>query len=496
MPVAASSWRQRRAPSRGEGFSLLQAINLGVVLDPLFGHLFSGVDLSIAKGDRVALVGPNGCGKSTLLRLLMGEVRPSSGRVYATRGTHVVMLRQESLDEDVPPSHHVFRGERNKLRTDGLRSAGERMRIALASLLSQDPDILLLDEPTNHLDLPSRRWLERFLRSCPQGMLIVSHDRSFIDAVADRTIELNRGRATEYSGGYSEMLRIKGERMDADMERYERSKSEVRRLKNAAERTLQRAGQMTKLPKGVKSGGMGKPHYAALQRKLDRRAKAIKTRVAQLDSRSPDKPFAPDTIRVRFPTLPLRSAFAVQARGLSKAFGDRVLFSNLAFDAGSGERVAITGPNGAGKSTLLQGLLQPGTLDAGAVVWGGSAKPRMLSQERDFGVPDLSVLQNLAAFDQELVRTTLGCLGMRGDEPTKPLGVLSVGERSRVELASILLSGANVLLLDEPTNHLDIASLEAIEEALEAFSGTIVFVSHDQRFIETFSDRIVKLGTS
>ena len=473
---------------------MLQAINLGVVVDPLVGFLFSGVNISISRGDKVALVGANGSGKSTLLSLLMGEMLPSLGRVFTAKGIHIAMLRQELPVDECAPNGDLFRRDRTELRPAGIQSPGERMRISLARLLSEEPDILLLDEPTNHLDLPARLWLEEFVGSCPQGVLVVSHDRSFVDAVADRTIELDRGGAKEYAGGYSEMIRLKQMRFVSETERYERSRSEIRRLKNTAEKTLQRAGQMTKLPKGVASAGMSKPHYAALQKKIDRRAKAIKTRIAQLDDRQVEKPFVTDAFQVEFPTLPLRSAFALQARGLSKSFGSRSLFRNLALDAASGGRVAIVGPNGAGKSTLLRGLLNPDSLDTGEVAWGSGAKPRLLSQRRDFGKPELTVLQNLAEFDQELVRTTLGRLGMRGDAPIKPLGVLSVGERSRVELVSILLTGANVLLLDEPTNHLDIASLEAIEEALAEFAGAIIFASHDRRFIETFADTVVELG--
>ncbi len=368
------------------------------------------------------------------------------------------------------------------------------MRLAIGSLLASDPDILLLDEPTNHLDLPAREWLEEFLRNCPQAVLAVTHDRSFADAVADRVLELEGGRLREYAGGYSDMLHQKSVRVEREMERYGREKAELRRLKNTAEKTLQRAGQMTRTPKNTNVIRMSKPYYAGLQKKLDKRAKAIRTRVDQLADRVIEKPFVAEDLKLEFPTAPLRSAFAVQARGLSKTYGQRVLFRDLAFDAEAGERVAVIGPNGAGKTTLIRGLLDPDSLDAGEVTWGSGARPALLSQERILGDPNATILEVLGEFDQQRVRTTLGSLGMRGDAAGKKLGVLSVGERSRVELVRILLSGANVLLLDEPTNHLDLPSLEAMEHALDRFEGTVIFISHDRRFIETFADHVVRFG--
>ena len=484
---------------RREVSRLLQAIHISVELDRLSGPLFSGLDLSVSRGDKVALVGANGSGKSTLLRTLIGDIQPSAGRVIQTKGCMVALLPQD-LPDLVDSQMQEWEARKGGLteglpgiESAGVLSPGERMRLAIGALLSEDPDILLLDEPTNHLDLPAREWLESFLRACPQGVLVVTHDRSFADAVAGRVLELEGGRLHEYAGGYSDMLHQKSVRIEREQERYERERSELRRLKNSAEKTLQRAGQMTRAPEGERNIRISAPYYAGLQKKLDKRAKAIRTRVQQLTDRVVEKPFVPDALRLRFPTAPLRSAYAIQARGLSKAFGDRVLFKDLALDVAAGERVAVIGANGSGKSTLIRGLLDPAGLDAGEVAWGSGARPALLTQERNPGDPAWTVLGALDEFDEESIRTALGGLGMRGDAAEKRLGVLSVGERSRVELVRILLSGANVLLLDEPTNHLDLPSLEAMEEALESFKGSVIFASHDRRFIETFADQVVRL---
>ncbi len=533
LSFAAESRRQRGRLWAGRFLVLLQAIHLAVELDRLHGPLFTDLDLSIARSDKVALVGANGAGKSTLLRVLTGDLEPSAGHVILKRGCSVALLPQDLPDFEfdqhpallgrfwgghpwppgmdgsgsrgLPPSPELRRASRPRamlgdpsgvsapFQPEGM-SPGERMRLAIGSLLASDPDILLLDEPTNHLDLPAREWLEEFLRNCPQAVLAVTHDRSFADAVADRVLELEGGRLREYAGGYSDMLHQKSVRVEREMERYGREKAELRRLKNTAEKTLQRAGQMTRTPKNTNVIRMSKPYYAGLQKKLDKRAKAIRTRVDQLADRVIEKPFVAEDLKLEFPTAPLRSAFAVQARGLSKTYGQRVLFRDLAFDAEAGERVAVIGPNGAGKTTLIRGLLDPDSLDAGEVTWGSGARPALLSQERILGDPNATILEVLGEFDQQRVRTTLGSLGMRGDAAGKKLGVLSVGERSRVELVRILLSGANVLLLDEPTNHLDLPSLEAMEHALDRFEGTVIFISHDRRFIETFADHVVRFG--
>jgi ATPase subunit of ABC transporter with duplicated ATPase domains len=482
---------------------LLQAHHLSVELDPLTGPLFSELNLSVARGDKVALVGPNGAGKSTLLRLLTGELRPGHGSVHVSRGTRLGLLRQELPEwgiladhlEDAPGLRRAF--GRLGLAVDMLDreaeslSPGERMRASLAAVLADEPDLLLLDEPTNHLDLPARDWLVQFVRTSPEGILFVTHDRDFADEAAYRTLLLERGQLHEYAGGYSQMRDAQEGERERQRAAYDESKAESRRLKQAAEKQLQKAAEITKKPTGRTYDPKQKAYWSGVAGRMDKRAAAIRSRVGRIEE--VEKPFEPDSLRLVLPTTPLRAAMALEARGLSKRHGDRTLFEGLAVDVAKGERLAIVGPNGAGKTTLLNGLLDPATLDQGEVTWGRGAQPAMLTQTRGTLDPRKSAVEGLEEHDETTVRTLLGALGLRRDLPRRPIGTLSVGERTRVELASLLLKGANVLLLDEPTNHLDLPSREALEAALKDYQGAVVFVSHDRRFVATFADRVIAL---
>lgn len=482
---------------------MLQAIDVAVEFDRLRGPVFEGLYLSVAKGERVALVGPNGGGKSTLLRVLAGRIEPAKGSVRLTGGETVAMLDQELPGEglliDAVGDDPALRRAMHRLKVPGnlltrdsaSLSPGERMRALLARTLADEPDILLLDEPTNHLDAPAREWLEDFLQRAKEGVLVVTHDRAFADAVADRTYELSGGGLVEVAGGYSALLEEKERRFNVDMAQYERNRHEARRLKNAAEQVYQKAAKMTEAPKGQQNVRISAPFYAAKQKSMDKRAKAMRTRVTHIPEA--DKPFAGDSLRIELPTAPLRDAYALQARGLTKSYGDRSLFEGLALDVPKDGRLAIVGPNGAGKSTLLRALLDPSDLDGGEVVWGAGARPAILSQTRTTLDSAMTAVESLADLDVDLARTLMGRLGLRGEIQNARIGTLSVGERTRVELVRLLLSGANVLLLDEPTNHLDLPSLEAMETALETYKGALIFASHDRRFVERFAQEVIAL---
>jgi ATPase subunit of ABC transporter with duplicated ATPase domains len=370
------------------------------------------------------------------------------------------------------------------------------MRLALAILVADEPDLLLLDEPTNHLDLPARKWLEGWIRDCREGIMVVTHDRAFADSVAERTLELDGGKLREYDGGYSKMLKQKGQRLEREKEEYDDRKREVRRLREVAERTMQRAADMTKVPRRKQMSKFSKPYFAALQSKLDRRAKAVEHRAERAASALSGKPFESDRLHLDLCSEWLRSPIAIQARGLRKCLGERILFRDLSFDLEAGERIAVVGPNGAGKSTLLGGVLNPASLDGGEVFWGRGASFAFLSQVRCFGRPEETVLTALGDLDPQRSRDLLARLGLRGDFVKRPVGVLSVGERTRVELVHLLLGRANVLILDEPTNHLDLPSLEVLEDALVQFEGSVLFACHDRRFIDVVASRIIELGGS
>lgn len=487
---------------------MLQASGLSYTADPRVGPLFENLSLSLLPGEKVALMGVNGAGKTKLLQILAGLLAPNSGSVVLSRGSTVGYLPQDfdyafsgSLREfvlDEPLAlRHLARFHLGSRLDQGYEtlSLGERMRAALARLLASEPDILLLDEPTNHLDLEARLWLESFLESCLQGVLMVCHDRAMVNAVVSRVLELEQGSLREYSGGYDDMKQAKQERLERETAAWERERSEKRRLKNAAEKTLQKAARITRKPSGNNYSAASKPFFERKAKMMDRRAKAIRTRVQHMDRHSTAKPFVADALELDFPARPLRSSFPLTVRGLSKSYSS-LLFSDLSFEVEAGEKVALMGPNGCGKTTLLRILLGEEAPDSGEVTWESDASVAYLSQSR-FTLPvGSSVLEALApvnAKEEQFARTLLGRLGLRGDGIDKPIGVLSVGERTKVELVKILMTPANVLLLDEPTNHLDVESLEALEEALLDFPGSVLFTSHDRAFVERVSDFVIEL---
>ncbi len=488
---------------------MLQAQGLTYSVDPRKGPLFENLSLSILPGEKVALMGPNGAGKSTLLRILHGELVAESGVFSTKKKTSIAYLPQDfapsvegSLEEfleEEPGAHkwlarfHLSDQLEQPFQT---LSFGEKMRASLAKLLAKDPDFLLLDEPTNHLDLEARLWLEEFLIRCRQGVLFVCHDRAMVNAVVSRILELDQGRLTEFGGGYDAMREKKRQDLERDRATYEREKHEARRLKNAAEQTFQRAEKVASKPTQRTFDSKLSPYFKARAKAVDKRAKAIRTRVSHLEDRAIDKPFESKRVALEFPIQPLRSSYPITVRQLEKSF-DRPLLTGLNFQIERGSRIALVGPNGCGKTTILKILINEDEADSGYIDISSDAKIGYLSQSRFTLDPKMEIIQALGPSNQkeeQLVRNLLGRLKLRGDSVLKPVGVLSVGERTKVELVKILMAPANILFLDEPTNHLDIESLEALEEALIEFPGSILFTSHDRAFVDRVSTEVILLG--
>jgi ATPase subunit of ABC transporter with duplicated ATPase domains len=530
---------------------MLQARGLSFTPSLTAPKLFDNLDISIAPGECVALVGPNGAGKSKLIQILAGVLHPAGGYVcprprigylpqdfdfdfagsleaylflrvgqpalvrlaeieaLMTKGDDVLDAYAEAVAEaesdECRKTRAAIRRSASRLgisaemydrRFDTL-SLGERIRATIAALLVDEPEILLLDEPTNHLDVAARTWFESFLDSCPQGVLFACHDRETVDRVADRVLELDRGSLTAYTGGYSEMMHEKTLKFEQQMDAFERAKQEERRLKNSAEKTLQRAATMTRKPTNQTYDPKQKSFYAGKQKALDARAKAILKRVEHSKREPADKPFLADGVSLTFPAQPLRSGTALVVRNLGIQFGDRWLYRNVAITLEARSRVAIVGNNGSGKTTLFRALLGEIQPTTGIIEWAPSARISYLSQGREALNHDLEIVEALGAdspTQRQFTRTMLACLGIRGDNAHKRVGVLSVGERTKAELVGILASPANILLLDEPTNHLDLPALEALEEALRQFPGAILFTSHDRRFVERLATDIVTLS--
>ena len=416
--------------------------------------VLADVDLVVPPRARIGLVGPNGAGKSTLLRLLAGLEEPDAGRIRRT-----------------PPSLAVgyLAQEREGA---GARSGGERARAALAELLRGGPDVLLLDEPTNDLDFAGLAWLERSLASHPGSVVVVSHDRAFLDRTVTRIVELDEWtRGTkEYSGGWSDYEAERERRRERHHRRWESSVAERRRIEEQQRRMAEwerrgyGQGRKKKKSKDVKRT------YAAKLRQVE----------------TVEKPYEPWELHLalspasRSGDVVVRLEHAVVERGAFR-------LGPLDLEIGWGDRVAIAGPNGSGKTTVLDALLGRLPLVSGSRWLGPGVVPGELEQDRAALSGSQTLLEVFRDFEEETSRTLLAKFGLGADDVLRAAESLSPGERTRAGLALLTARGVNCLVLDEPTNHLDVEAIEELERALAAYDGTVVLVTHDRRFLEAFA---------
>jgi ATPase subunit of ABC transporter with duplicated ATPase domains len=372
-------------------------------------------------------------------------------------------------------------------------SVGERIRAAMAKLMLDEPTILLLDEPTNNLDRDGRMWLQELLTERKLGVLMVCHDRAMVDAVADRVLELTATGLSEYSGGYADMLREKQIASTNQMDLYERQRHEQKRLRTAFEGIQRTAKKVGSKPTGRTYDPKAKAFFRGKQARVEKRAAAVRSRSLQLADDHVEKPFREVLSSIEFKSRPLRHSEALVVRNLTKSFEGMPVIEGLNLTLGAGERIALVAPNGAGKTTLFRLLLGELLPDFGTIAWSSNAKPIFLSQERSMLNLDSILLDAFGDSDASVVRNLLACLRIVGDAVEKPIWALSVGERTKAELAAMLLTDANVLLMDEPTNHLDTVSLEAMEDAILAFPGSVLFTSHDHAFVDRVAHRTMGL---
>ena len=461
--------------------------------------LFSGVAFHIQRGDKVGLIGPNGAGKSTLFSMLMGDGTPDEGEVRMERGATLGFLPQESapVGEDTvlglatshvtdehgrweaePKAKRILKGlafrDADFDRPAKTLSGGWVMRAHLARLLVQEPDLLLLDEPTNHLDLESLLWFQDYLTGYPGAILLISHDRVFLNALCDSILEIAHSKVTRYRGNYDDYLREKAAREEQLLAAYENQQREIAKMKDWADRFKAKANFASRAQDKLKM--------------IDRMEKI-------------DAPVADEKkVKFRFPQPKRSGQRVITAKDVRFAYHPtQPIYDSLEFEVERGERIVLVGPNGAGKSTLLKLLAGVLTPQSGKVELGHNTQIGYFSQYRgDTLNMRHTVLQSAMDLPsrpgEQLARTLLGSFLFRGDDVFKPVGVLSGGEKSRLALVRMLLEPPNFLLMDEPTTHLDMGSIDALVSALEDYEGTLVFISHDVHFIRSMARCVVHVS--
>jgi ATP-binding cassette subfamily F protein 3 len=497
------------------------------------GLLFEDIGFELYSGERVGLVGPNGVGKTTLLRLLAGLDQPDDGEVRLHAGARVALLQQqpefvpgrtlfddarEALNDFIAAHDDMVRTaealarasdetERKALAArydrlnellrhedaytidhkieevlDGLGfrradydrpvetfSGGQQSRLMLAKLLLSAPDVMLLDEPSNHLDIAATRWLEDYLVKQPEAMLLVSHDRYFLDRVVTKVFEMSGGALTAYPGNYQQYWRLRRERHEQQHKAWEAQQEYIARQEDYIRRV----------------------HYGQLHKQAQSRRKAL-DRLERVN-----RPTIVEPPHMHFGEVRRSGDVVVRAENLSKAY-DRPLFSGLGFALLRGQCLGILGPNGSGKTTLLRILMGDEQPDAGSVERGHLVEFGYYDQQLQI-LPDTEPVVRAVwpepspEVTEQRMRDLLGRFGLTGDQVNQPVGELSGGERSRAALARLVTLGVNVLVLDEPTNHLDLWARDALEQALLEFEGTAIVVSHDRYFLNRVVDQLIVL---
>lgn len=490
--------------------------------------LFSGVNLQINRGDRIGLVGPNGAGKTTLFSLILDENSPDDGSIFTEKRVTVGYLPQESAptgdetildlatgitpevvelrarlagfergeDEDAERYHEFHERfidlggfdlePRAKKILSGLAfrdsdfdraaktmSGGWIMRAHLARLLVMEPDLLMLDEPTNHLDLDSLEWFQSYLKNYPGAILMISHDREFLNQLTDSIIEIQHGTLHRYRGNYDSFLEQREARALQHLAAYESQQKEIKHLQDFVSRFGAKASKASQA-----------------QSKLKQIDRMVKIEAPLDESRK---------IHFKFPQPPKSGLKVVTLKDVHQAYGDLAVYRGIDFKAERGQRTVLVGPNGAGKSTLLKILAGVLPVQQGTRELGMNVKVGYYSQQRvEMLNLDRTVLEE--AMDsphrvpEQNVRTLLGSFLFREEDVFKKVGVLSGGEKSRLALVKLLLDPPNLLLMDEPTTHLDISSIDALVSALKPFQGTLIFISHDVHFIRTLAQTVLHIS--
>ena len=501
-----------------------KSYNGNVILDDIGFEIF--------KNEITALIGRNGSGKTTVFNIITGEISYDSGDMYIQKGLRIsylkqihegvsglcaekviktafeeidnceLLMQQAYADMQSDPENRFLVQEYGRLHdrfefmggyntvekynriVKGLKipdrilasdfdmlSGGERTTVMLAKSLLSAPDILLLDEPTNHLDMDARGWLENFMLEYKGSIIYVSHDRYFIDKTASRIIEISGTKAVSYKGNYSAHKMQKQEREERDLKLYEKQNREIERLNETARKMRNYATEKT-------------IHIA----------KTIEKRIEQINR--VDRPVTEKTLHMAFAETVKSGREILKSEKLTAGYDSKYLFSDVDFLIRSGEKIAIIGPNGSGKSTMIKVITGKMKQLKGVVRLGRGVKFAYLEQDVEFSHSNTTVLEEVCAeleMSISSARNLLGKFLFTGDDVYKKIGILSGGEKSRLRLLLEMRDSVNLLVLDEPTNHLDIPSREDLEKAIRDYEGTMIFISHDRHFINTFADRIFEI---
>ncbi len=480
-------------------------------------ELFDDVSLTLQPGERVAIVGSNGAGKSTLLKIILGREEPDAGEVTFIRGTRVGYLPQESepagnesvLDIAVPHDHehdgHFVAKAKQILaslgfkQTDFSRPARELlggwvMRAHLARLLAQEPDLLMLDEPTNHLDLETLLWFQDYLRNYPGAILLVSHDREFLNRLCTHIAELRAARILRYTGNYDIYLEQRAATEATLVATAKAQQREIERLQLFVDRFRAKNTKAAQAQSKLKQIERLKEEMVEMPEGPDA---MIGFRFPQ-PQRSGQRVITLKHVRFGYNAKPDGRGALPRVRAEQQPGPTKLIYENLNFEAERGQRIVLVGPNGAGKSTLLKLLADVLEPLAGERKPGHNVNHGYFAQHRAAMLnPGHTVLQEALdtpqRISEQFVRTVLGSFLFRGDDVFKPVSVLSGGEKSRLALVKLLLDPPNLLLMDEPTTHLDLPSVDALIEALRPYEGTLIFISHDVHFIRALANHVVRV---
>jgi ATP-binding cassette, subfamily F, member 3 len=500
--------------------------------------LFSNITFNINENDRIALMGKNGAGKSTLLKIIAGANKPTRGKISAPKDAVIAYLPQHLLTEDnctvFEEASKAFSGILNMkkqidelnhqletrtdyesddyakiieqvselsekyysieeinfdaevektlmglgfLRKDFTRptdefSGGWRMRIELAKILLQKPDLILLDEPTNHLDIESVQWLEEFLKTNAKAVIVISHDKAFVDNLTNRTIEITMGRIYDYKTNYSHYLQLRKERREQQQKQFDDQAKQIAEIQQFIDRF-----------KGTYSKTL------QVQSRVKMLEKMEIVHVDEVDS---------SALNLKFPPAPRSGNYPVITEGLSKKYGDHVVFNDVSLTIARGEKVAFVGKNGEGKSTFVKAIMSEIDYD-GRLQLGHNCMIGYFAQNQASLLDEeLTVFQTIDQIAEGDIRTKikdiLGAFMFGGDDIEKKVKVLSGGERTRLAMIKLLLQPVNLLILDEPTNHLDIKTKDILKDALKAFDGTLILVSHDRDFLDGLANKVFEFG--